>query len=201
MLLQIGNLRTNLIGPINLSLDTGECVAIMGASGSGKSLFLRAVADLDPSAGDLRLNGEERGTIAANEWRRRVGLVPAESGWWSDRVGDHFEPETVAQSLLAKVGLPQALDWQVMRLSTGERHRLAIARALALKPQVLLLDEPTAALDEPATAMIERLLQEQLDGGVAILLVTHDLQQAKRLAVRTHIMQHGQLVLPGKGVA
>lgn len=201
MLLQIGNLRTKLIGPIDLSLDAGECVAIMGVSGSGKSLFLRAVADLDPNAGDLRLKGEERNTIAANEWRRRVGLVPAESGWWSDRVGDHFDPETAAQSLLAKVGLPQALDWQVMRLSTGERHRLAIARALALKPQVLLLDEPTAALDEPATAMIERLMQERLDGGVAILLVTHDLQQAKRLAVRTHIMQRGRLVLPEKGAA
>lgn len=199
MLLQIENLRTRLIGPIDLSLYAGECVAIMGASGSGKSLFLRAVADLDPNSGELRLNGRKRSAIPANDWRRRVGMVPAESGWWTDRVGDHFDPEADAEPLLEKVGLPDVLDWQVMRLSTGERHRLAIARALALKPQMLLLDEPTAALDEPATAMIEQLMREQLDSGVAILLVTHDRQQAARMAVRTHIMKRGQLEPPEKG--
>ncbi len=201
MLLQINDLRTKLIGPIDLSVDAGECVAIMGASGSGKSLFLRAVADLDPNSGDLRLIRQNRSTIPANDWRRRVGMVPAESGWWTDRVGDHFDPETAAEPLLEKIGLPHALDWQVMRLSTGERHRLAIARALALKPQVLLLDEPTAALDEPATVMIEQLMREQLDSGVAILLVTHDRQQAARMAVRTHIMERGQLEPPGKDAA
>lgn len=200
-MLQIENLRTKLIGPIDLSLGAGECVAIMGASGSGKSLFLRAVADLDPNFGDLRLNGQKRNAIPANDWRRRVGMVPAESGWWTDRVGDHFDPETDTGPLLEKVGLPDVLDWQVMRLSTGERHRLAIARALALKPQVLLLDEPTAALDEPATMVIEQLMQEQLGSGVAILLVTHDRQQAVRMAVRTQIMERGQIASPEKGVA
>nr|AFI78745.1 ABC transporter, ATP-binding protein [uncultured bacterium ws406H10] len=201
MLLQIGNLSTKLIGPIDLCLEAGECVAIMGASGSGKSLFLRAIADLDPNSGDLSLNERNRDVIPANDWRSRVAMVPAESGWWTDRVGDHFDLETGAGPLLDKIGLPHALDWQVMRLSTGERHRLAIARALVLKPQVLLLDEPTAALDEPATAMIEQLMREQLDNGVAILLVTHDRQQAVRMAIRTHIMVRGQFASPDRGAA
>ena len=201
MLLQIANLRTKLIGPIGLSLDAGQCIAVMGASGSGKSLFLRAVADLDPNSGELSLTGGTEKRSPANIWRHQVGMVPAESGWWTDRVGDHFDPETAAVDLLEKIGLPHAMDWQVMRLSTGERHRLAIARALALKPRVLLLDEPTAALDEPATKLIENLLREQLDSGVAILLVTHDRQQAERMAVRSHIMQHGQFAAPKKGAA
>ena len=196
MLLQIENLRTKLIGPIDLSLDTGECIALLGASGSGKSLTLRAITDIDPNDGDVRLDGRDRNSIAADEWRRLVGMVPAESGWWSDRVGDHFETGETVGPLLEHIGLPQALDWLVARLSTGERHRLAIARALVLQPRVLLLDEPTAALDEPATELIESLMRQQISRGVAILLVTHDRQQAARLAIRSHVIDKGRLVKP-----
>jgi ABC-type multidrug transport system ATPase subunit len=91
----------------------------------------------------------------APDWRRRVGLLPAESGWWADRVGAHFittndarNPATTPTPILARLGFePDVLDWDVQRLSSGERQRLGLARLLLNRPEVLLLDEATANLD------------------------------------------------------
>lgn len=190
-MLIVEDLRTPLIGPVSLSVGRGEGVAILGASGSGKSLLLRAIADLDPNEGTVTLDGESRGAIPADAWRRRVAMVPAESGWWADRVGAHFAPGGDTAAMLAAIGLPDALDWEVSRLSTGERHRLAIARALLLAPRALLLDEPTAALDRDATAGIEALIAAR--GDLPLILVTHDRAQADRLAARRYVMAGGRL--------
>jgi len=193
-MLQIENLKGIFFGPVDLCIAAGECVAIRGASGAGKSLLLRAIADLDPNEGDVSLNGRRREAMPAPRWRRLVGLVPAESGWWGNQVGEHFDEQADLPELLDAVGMPsEALNWDVARLSTGERHRLALIRCLALKPAVLLLDEPTAALDGKATARIEQLLQTKLDEGTAILMVTHDPEQARRFASRLAIMEAGQL--------
>lgn len=193
-MLQIENLKGTLFGPVDLCIAAGECVAIRGASGAGKSLLLRAIADLDPNEGDVSLNGRRREAMPAPRWRRLVGLVPAESGWWDNQVGEHFDEQADLPELLDAVGMPsEALNWDVARLSTGERHRLALIRCLALRPAVLLLDEPTAALDGKATARIEQLLQTKLDEGAAILMVTHDPEQARRFASRLAIMEAGQL--------
>ena len=188
-MLEIEALRTPLMGPVSLSVEAGACVAVLGPSGSGKSLLLRAVADLDPNEGAVRLDGEAREAMEADAWRRRVAFVPAESGWWADRVKEHFAPG--AEPLLAALGLPDALDWEVSRLSTGERHRLALARALQIRPRALLLDEPTAALDAEATARVEALLAAR--GPAPLLLVTHDAAQADRLAARRYRMAGGRL--------
>ena len=193
-MLDITNLSTDLIGPVNLFIAAGECVAVLGASGSGKSLLLRAIADLDPHDGEVSLKGRRCSEMPANEWRRLVALVPAESGWWSDYVGEHFASAPDPAALLEAVGLTDAFGWEVARLSTGERHRLAIARALQGHPQALLLDEPTASLDAAAAQGIENLLKQQLKHGVAVLLVTHDHGQARRLAARSYEMTGGQLV-------
>ena len=192
-LLEISNLSTDLIGPIDLSIAGGECVAVLGASGAGKSLLLRVIADLDPHSGELRLNGRPCDQMPADNWRRLVALVPAESGWWSDHVADHFATDPDPAALLEAVGLPDASHWEVSRLSTGERHRLAIARAIQGQPQALLLDEPTASLDAQATRLVEKVLKAQLARGVAMLLVTHDLDQARRLAARSFEMASGRL--------
>ncbi len=193
-MLDIIQLKTGLVGPVDLSIAQGECIAVLGPSGSGKSLLLRAIADLDPNDGDVRLNGRSRNEMPAYEWRRLVSLVPAESGWWADRVAEHFKPEPDMSSTLKDVGLPDALGWQVSRLSTGERQRLAIVRALQGSPQVLLLDEPTAALDAASTTKVEEIVRHQLEHGVIILLVTHDREQAGRLANKQITIKDGCII-------
>src|SRR5262249_48021755 len=162
----------------------GECLGLMGPSGAGKSLLLRAIVDLDPSTGKVALGAQARHEMAGSEWRKLVALVPAESGWWADRVRDHFPSEASATELIGQLGLGSALEWDVGRLSSGERQRLAIARALCRRPQALLLDEPTSSLDEHATGLVEDLIQECCADGMALLLVTHDRRQAERMAKR-----------------
>ncbi len=191
-MLSVNGLRTRAGGPADFELQSGEIVALRGASGSGKSLMLRALADLDPAEGAVSLEGTPREAIPAPEWRRRVAYVPAESGWWADRVRDHFA--TGAEDLVTALGLdPAALDWEVARLSSGERQRLAIARALVLAPRVWLLDEPTGALDADSAGRVEALLRDGRGRGAAILIVTHDAEQARRLADRTLHMAEGRL--------
>ena len=192
-MLQISELRTKLIGPISLVVAPGECIAVLGTSGSGKSLLLRAIADLDPNDGDAALSGRSRNAMPAQDWRRLVSLVPAESGWWSDTVAPHFEPGCDVHDLLVSVGLPDAMGWDVARLSTGERQRLALVRSLARKPSALLLDEPTSALDDDATRRVEDIIREQCRRGVPVILVSHDKAQTKRLAERRFVMVNGSL--------
>lgn len=187
------DLGTRHVGPISISVARGECLAIQGASGSGKSLLFRAIADLDPNQGDVSLNGQSREDMPAYEWRRQVSFVPAETGWWADRVRDHFDAGGDLEDLLEAVELKDALDWDVSRLSTGERHRLGIIRALQARPSVLLLDEPTASLDADMTAAVESLIKQQLAKDVCVLLVTHDPEQAKRIADRSMKMTGGRL--------
>lgn len=88
--LRLAGIRTRALGPLDLTLVAGELVLLSGTSGSGKSLLLRAIADLDPHTGEVWLDGEPRSGMAPWQWRRRVGLLPAESCWWADQVGEHF---------------------------------------------------------------------------------------------------------------
>ncbi|AZY49006.1 ATP-binding protein [Bordetella avium] len=160
----------------------------MGASGAGKSLYLRQIADLDPGQGEIWLDGVARSSVPGPVWRRRVRYCQAESGWWDDAVAAHF-PE-VATPLLAELGLrPDILAASVHELSTGERQRLSLVRALLDRPQVLLLDEPTAALDETAGARVETLVQRLQSEAMTIIVVTHKPEQARRLATRCYRVQ------------
>ena len=177
---------------ISFELGAGECLAVRGPSGSGKSLLLRALADLDPRPGRIRLNGDLRETMSGPSWRRLVAYVPAEPGWWAERTEQHFDHWPAVEPLLEALLLPAEIgDWPVQQLSTGERQRLALARALLRTPSVLLLDEPTSALDEAATAAVETLLLARLRTGVGALWVTHDAAQARRLAQRALWLEQG----------
>ena len=194
-MLTISDLRRPGIEPADLSVSVGECVAISGPSGAGKSLLLRAIADLDPNQGEVRLNDTAREAIPAPEWRRQVVYVAPESGWWAGDVGAHFADRSAASDLLGELALPpDALTWPVARLSTGERQRLALARALELEPRALLLDEPTSGLDPEAASKVEDLLRRRLAQGAVIVMVTHDRDQAKRIAGRRLRMEQGRLV-------
>jgi len=182
------------LAPFDLSLEAGECVALSGPSGSGKTLSLRALADLDPGPGAVTLDGVDREAIPAPAWRRQVAYVAAEPGWWAERAGAHFVDAEAAGALMPMLGLaPKILDQAVSVLSTGERQRLALARALVIAPRVLLLDEPTGGLDAEATEAVERVLRGRLGAGTAILLVSHDRAQAQRLADRRLEIAGGRL--------
>ena len=195
--LRIANLRSRLAGPFDLELAAGECLAITGPSGAGKSLFLRMVADLDPSDGEVFLDGVERRSLTAPAWRRRVVYGAAEPGWWHERVADHFAGAAMefARSLAPCLALaPTLLDGPVVQLSTGERQRVALMRTLAANSPVLLLDEPTGALDEDSTRLVERVLRQRLAEDVSIAVVTHSIAQATRLAHRHLRMENRQPV-------
>jgi putative ABC transport system ATP-binding protein len=196
--LRIKGLATKLIGPLSLDIAAGECLALMGPSGAGKSLMLRAIVDLDPSSGNVMVGAHARDDMAASEWRKLVALVPAESGWWSGRVRDHFPAKVDATELVGKLGLAGSMEWDVGRLSTGERQRLALARALCCRPGALLLDEPTASLDEHATGLVEDLIRKCCGDGMALLLVTHNRRQAERMAKRLLRMSAGKIEQPSK---
>ncbi|MGE8682442.1 MAG: ABC transporter ATP-binding protein [Achromobacter marplatensis] len=192
--LRLRGVYSQRLSPVSLDLAAGECAAIIGPSGSGKSLLLRQVADLDPGHGEVELDGARRSAMRGFEWRRKVVYCQAEAGWWDDHVAPHFTDRAQAQALMQALGLPSdKLDALVHELSTGERQRLGLARALAQAPRVLLLDEPTAALDQAATALVEAAMQRYLDGGAAILMVTHSPEQAQRLARRCWRMEAGRL--------
>jgi UDP-glucose/iron transport system ATP-binding protein len=188
-------LRRLHLGPIDFALRPGECVSVAGKSGAGKSVLLRMVADLDPHEGDALLDGAACSGMPAPKWRRMVTYVAAESGWWDERVEAHFSPETDFAAQFPAVGIPaEAWAWSVARLSTGERQRLALLRALSLANRVLLLDEPTSGLDAENTGLVEALLRDRLSKGNAILLVTHDPEQATRMASRHLEVRDGQLM-------
>jgi ABC-type iron transport system FetAB ATPase subunit len=193
-MLSIRNLRARLVQVDDLDLNAGDCIAVMGPSGSGKSLMLRALADLDPAEGEITLDGRERMSMTGPEWRRQVMYVGPESGWWEDRVGDHFEDPEAVTGVLQRLGFKaEALTWPVSRLSTGERQRLAIARAFDRGPRVLLMDEPTGALDQEATALVEGVIHDFLMDGGIVILATHAKEQAARLGKRLLTMAGGRL--------
>ncbi len=192
--LEIRHLSRPGLGPVDLSLGRGECIALSGPSGSGKSIFMRAIADLDPNSGEVSLDGRSRDAAPAPDWRRKVVYVPAEAGWWADRVADHFPDPDIATPVAVRLGLPaDALSWEIQRLSTGEKQRLALTRAFLTTPKVMLLDEPTSGLDPEATAKVEGMLRERIGLGVAVMLVTHDAAQAERLAAWRYGMEKGVL--------
>jgi ABC-type iron transport system FetAB ATPase subunit len=214
--LRLEGVRPRVLEPVNLTLEAGELVFIAGPSGSGKSLLLRAVADLDPHEGEVWLDGLARSSLPAPEWRRRVGLLPAESHWWEEDVSAHFPPSSRQQpgssptdgtpdakqdaqptltDLLAQVGFgPDVLDWAIARLSTGERQRLALARMLAVGPEALLLDEATANLDPSNRDRVEAVVEDYRSRrSAAVLWVSHDPEQRRRLGGRCLVIRDARL--------
>ena len=179
--------------PISFSLEPGGCLAVSGPSGAGKSLLLRALADLDPNRGTVMLGGEDREAMPAPRWRRRVVYVQTEPGWWAETVAGHFDDWSAARPLATALGLPpECGDWPVLRLSTGERQRLGLVRALVKSPAVLLLDEPTSGLNAEATAAVEASIARFRSDRGAVVWVTHDQDQAERVADRHLLIENGR---------
>ncbi|MBF0448763.1 MAG: ATP-binding cassette domain-containing protein [Magnetococcales bacterium] len=183
-------------GPLfTFSIGAGELLCLSGQSGTGKTLLLRAIADLDPHQGAIWFNDQNSDSIPAPLWRKKIGLILSESYWWSDLVSDHFFDTKAAAPFLAALKLPnESLNWQIFRMSTGEKQRMSIARLLANKPMALLLDEPTANLDPETTKQVESLiLNYGKANNVPILWVSHDPSQIKRIGHRHIHIEDNQI--------
>jgi tungstate transport system ATP-binding protein len=191
-----------LIDRISLQLTPGTCSVVMGPNGAGKSLLLRLMAGLiAPTAGSVTFGGQ-----AADEaLRRRVAVVFQRPVVLRRSVAANLshalaiygvpraERSRRRDELLALGQLQDLADRPARVLSGGEQQRLSMVRALAARPEVLLLDEPTASLDPQATAAIEAMIGKAAAGGVKIVLVTHDRGQAQRLADEILFLHRGTL--------
>lgn len=184
---------------MSLAIPSGS-TALLGPSGSGKSTLLRLLNRLaDPDQGTVRFHGTDVRELDPLELRRRVGLVPQlpapVAGTVADNVcfgprlhGEQVDPEQA----LRLAGLdPSFAERDASRLSVGEQQRVMLARALALEPEVLLLDEPTAALDEDTKEAVEATLASL--PAVSLVLVTHERAQAERLADRIIRLEGGRV--------
>lgn len=166
---------------------------LSGPSGAGKSLLLRAVADLIPHEGEVYLGDQRCAHISPEQWRRDVGLLPAESQWWVDTVGEHFSQYD--KTLFAALGFDESvMQWEVSRCSTGERQRLAMIRLLQQQPKALLLDEPTASVDTVNTEQIEKIIQAyQQKNQIPVVWVSHQSDQIKRVSHRHLLLSNNRL--------
>jgi tungstate transport system ATP-binding protein len=176
-----------LLDALSLTIDAGAPTVLIGPNGAGKTSLLRAAMGLlKPTRGRIAWNGEPRRAIV---FQRPVMLRrSAAANIRFAQVGGDRTAE-----LLALVGLAHAADRPARRLSAGEQQRLALARALARDPAVLFLDEPTASLDPASTKAIEDVIR-RISGRIKVVLSTHDLGEARRLAGDVVLLHRGKVV-------
>lgn len=196
---------TRILAGVSATLAQGRCTALIGPSGAGKSTLLRLLDRLEePTSGRLLLAGKPLVSYEVRSLRRRVGflqqqpvaLAPTVLG--DLRVGRPELTREEAAALLVRVGLGGVQpDRDRESLSGGEAQRCCLARALAVGPEVLLLDEPTAALDAGAATAVEEVLAGLVADGLTTVLVSHDLRQARRLADDVLVLAAGEVVEAG----
>jgi heme exporter protein A len=201
-----------VLAGIDLTVDAGELVVLLGANGAGKTTLLRVLATLlRPSGGTLRLFGEDASQRPPAA-RRRVGHVGHESACYPDLTGRENlrfyaelhgvpDPESRITELLRWAGLEEAARRAVRVYSRGMVQRLALARALLHGPELLLLDEPFSGLDPSASARLQSLLAELRRSGHAIVLSTHDVERVAAIATRVAILHRGRIAWTRDGAA
>jgi polar amino acid transport system ATP-binding protein len=205
--------RHEVLSGIDLALDRHEVVALIGASGSGKSTLLRCVNLLEPvDSGRIFLDGADvTRTRDVNAVRRRVGIVFQSFNLFPHmRVLDNVtlgprdvlrmsrrEAEERARELLDRFGLAAKRDDYPDRLSGGQQQRVAIVRALAMQPELMLFDEVTSALDPELVAEVLEVIRELADGGMTMILATHEMSFARDIADRVCFLDGGQILEEG----
>jgi tungstate transport system ATP-binding protein len=196
----VGHNGTRILHGVDLTVGRGTCTLILGANGSGKSTLLRVLHGLlTPSAGTIAWGGSPRRPSGqAMVFQRAVLLrrsAAATIRYALELAGVRgTEADTRIDDALAEVGLRALADRSARVLSGGEQQRLALARAWALRPEVLFLDEPTASLDPKASRAVEDIVRVIHARGTTIVMTTHNLAQAKRLASDVVFLQEGRLV-------
>ena len=196
---------------VNEHIEKGEKVVIIGPSGSGKSTFLRCLNLLEePTSGDIVFEGQNITSKQTdiNLVRRRMGMVFQQFNLFPHltvreniklapvklKVMTDEEADKRAMELLARVGLPDKADSYPIQLSGGQQQRIAIARALAMNPDVMLFDEPTSALDPEMVGEVLEIMKELADEGMTMVVVTHEMGFAREVGTRVLFMDGGNIV-------
>ncbi|KRK81305.1 hypothetical protein FD03_GL000898 [Companilactobacillus nodensis DSM 19682 = JCM 14932 = NBRC 107160] len=196
---------------VDLTVNRGEVVVVIGPSGSGKSTLLRCLIGLnDITSGEVwieddNFTNEVPVSIAA---RRKMGFVFQHFNLFpnlsvldnitlspiKNKIQTVTEAKTIAMELLKKVKLEDKINSAVSSLSGGEKQRIAIARALALSPEIMLFDEPTSALDPETVKDILNIIKKLSDTGMTMVIVTHEMSFAKEIADKVIFMDDGQIL-------
>lgn len=193
---------TTLFDNASLRLTRGENSVLFGASGAGKSTLIRILAGLEePDGGTVRLDGTDRREIPPRNWRRRVILVHQEPRMFPGSVtenitlaADKHDIDVNPGEILENLQLDLDPDSPAKNLSGGERKRVALGRALALNPDFLLLDEPTASLDESARETIDDLILSAIhNGNRGVLIVTHNPREVAKFGTTGYLLRNGTL--------
>ena len=201
---------------INLEANEGDTVVLLGPSGAGKSTLIRTLNLLEvPKSGELsianndfNLSNAMANPKAIRQLRQNVGMVFQQYHLWPHltvienlieapmkvRGVSENEAKTDAMELLKRLRLEQLADRFPLHLSGGQQQRVAIARALMMKPQVLLFDEPTAALDPEITAQVVDIIKELQETGITQVIVTHEVNVAQKVATKVVYMEQGKIV-------
>jgi phospholipid/cholesterol/gamma-HCH transport system ATP-binding protein len=206
-----------VLNGISLAVKRGETLAVLGRSGTGKSVLLRLIIGLEtPDSGSVLIHGQDIGGLTLDgmgEIRKKMGFLFQHAALYDSLTVEQnvafplqhhrkemskFERGDRAMELLAEVGMEDALAKMPSDISGGMQKRVGLARALALEPDILLLDEPTAGLDPISSAEIDDLiLRLQQEHHVASIVVTHDLHSAKTIAGRLALLNEGEVVIQG----
>src|SRR5690554_968115 len=206
--------ENTVLDNISLNIDPHEVVVVVGPSGSGKSTFLRCINVLETiQEGDIIVNGlSVRGTPAqVRELRREAGMVFQQFNLFPQltalenvmfgpvhtRGVNRRQAREEAKELLAKVGLEARMDHYPGQLSGGQQQRVAIARALAIKPRLMLFDEPTSALDPELRFEVLKVMQDVAEEGMTMVVVTHEMEFARRVGSRLLFMDGGKIAEDG----
>ena len=196
---------------VNEHIEKGEKVVIIGPSGSGKSTFLRCLNLLEePTSGDIIFEGQNITSKETdiNVVRRRMGMVFQQFNLFPHltvreniklapvklKIMTDEEADKRAMPLMERVGLPDKADSYPIQLSGGQQQRIAIARALAMNPDVMLFDEPTSALDPEMVGEVLEIMKELADEGMTIVVVTHEMGFAREVGTRVLFMDGGNIV-------
>ncbi len=196
---------------VNEHIEKGEKVVIIGPSGSGKSTFLRCLNLLEePTSGDIIFEGQNITSKQTdiNLVRRRMGIVFQQFNLFPHltvreniklapvklKIMTDEEADKRAMQLLERVGLPDKADSYPIQLSGGQQQRIAIARALAMNPDVMLFDEPTSALDPEMVGEVLEIMKELADEGMTMVVVTHEMGFAREVGTRVLFMDGGNIV-------
>jgi phospholipid/cholesterol/gamma-HCH transport system ATP-binding protein len=201
---------------VDLSVAHKEIVVVLGRSGTGKSVLLRLLIGLEkPDAGKIFVEGKEIGGLAEdelNEVRKKIGFLFQQAALYDSmsiednvafplkrhRKDSPAERNKRVRELLASVGMESNLNKMPSEISGGMKKRVGLARALALDPELVMFDEPTAGLDPITGAEIAKLiLQLKKDRGIASIVVTHDIHTAKTIADRVVVLNEGKIVMEG----